>query len=205
MARWRNTLFTEHAPESPNERWGAGSSAITRQFDLMDGSFQGRMQAAYDFLGYSSVVTNTNPTTKKDYPYYISRVTPMPYAALPSASFSSPDGSASAVPDVTERLYAIGVSKTEPLGRPEGVNLNATPSGGAAANYSCARQTVEFSTRPYQIKSDAAISNKLIADLPLEGNALQDLGWQNTALHRPSPRSFQSSYQNSVWRTVVGK
>lgn len=182
MASWRSTSYTEKAPEAPNERFGMGSSAITRQFDLLSGSFQSRLQAAYDFLGYSRVVANPDPGTSTERPYFVVRVNPMPYAGLiastfvPAFSVVTPDGTS--VPDLTNRFYAMAISRTEPLGQPKGLNVNATPGGTAAANYNRARLTLEFSTLPYRVLDDTQVLD--VYNTPNEGQILQDFGWPST-------------------------
>ena len=184
MATWRSTSYTEKAPEAPNERFGMGSSAITRQFDLLSGSFQSRQQAAYDFLGYGQVVANPDqdPDSQKNRPYFLARVNPMPYASLAGTQFTTyftvnvPKGTT--VPDMTNRFYAVAISRTEPLGQPKGLNVNAIPGGTAAANYARARLTMEFSTLAYRVLDDTQVLD--IYNTPNEGQILQDLGWQNT-------------------------
>ena len=178
MAQWANTVYTEYAPESPNERFGLGSSALTRQFDIIDGSFKGRMQAAYDFLGYAQIIS----TGSTGIPYYIHRVPPMPYPALSSASFSLPLASdqtlaGAAVPDMTQAFWANGISRTQQLGTPAGTEQLATPPGTAAAKYKRARLTVEFSTLPFQVKPDSAV---MVNGSPNEGYYLEQQGWAAT-------------------------
>ena len=178
MAQWRNTQYTEFAPESPNERFGLGSTALTRQFDLVDGSFKGRMQAAYDFLGYGQVLATGSPSM----PYYLHRVTPMPYPALGAGSFAFPNPAdakvnGAAMPDMTQAFWANGISRTKPLGAPSGVDLNANPGGVAAAKYTRARLTMEFSTLPFQIKEDSAV---MVNGFPFEGYYLEINGWAST-------------------------
>lgn len=191
MARWRNTNYTEHAPDAPNERFGPAATSATRMFDLVDGSFQGRVQAAMDFLGYGVVVSLNGILGGS--PYYIHRVTPMPLPALSFVAYKYAPSDVNAVtnngdelifamPDMTNRLYAIGISRTEQLGQPLGVDLNASPAGTAAANYTRARQTVEFSTLPYAIKEDAQVLGVGVGGdtYPNEGAVLASSGWAAT-------------------------
>jgi len=180
MARWLNTEYTEFAPNSPNERWGPGSSAMTRTFDLVDGSFLGRLQAAYDFLGYGVVV----PTGIAGTPWFLHRVVPMAYPARDAGSIKLPNlADVMALwdiqpPDLSNTLYAIGISKTEPLGQPKGLDFNASPGGAAAANYTRARLTTEFTTLPYLVKTDAQMPTDKTGVVS-EGFALAS-GWQNS-------------------------
>lgn len=182
MLHWRNSNFTEHAPDSPNERWGLGGSSFTRQFDLTDGLFLTRLQAAYDLYGYAVVVPNPSPPSGTNGVglNYISRVTPMPYPSrTPQNIIPAPDVPLPAgvlPPDMTNRFFAVAGPRTEPLGKPLGTDLLGNT--GTAANYVRARLTVEFSTLPYQIKNDQQIgvSQYGVAD---EGAALAR-GWQNT-------------------------
>lgn len=182
--RWRNTVLKEKANESPNERWGVGSTAITRIFDLADGSYQGRMQAEYDILGYALVLP-----TNQDNPYYIHRVTPMQYPALNAGGFlpATPGdlnlvgGGSTTPPDFTNQLWAMGTSRTEPIGCPTGGELNVFPAGTTAANYNQARISIEFSTLPYQILTDTVLllNGGEFNGFPDEGAALAN-GWQYT-------------------------
>jgi hypothetical protein len=167
------------------------ATGATRYFDLQDGSFQGRLQAAYDFLGYGVVVSLFGPGGGR--PYYIHRVTPMPLPALSAALMKLAPADVGAEteagdpltflpPDLTQRVYAIGISRTEQLGQPLGVNFGAAPAGTAAANYTRARQSVEFATLPYQIKEDDDVLAVGIDGniFPNEGATLAVSGWVNT-------------------------
>lgn len=178
MGQWRSTVFTEHAPKSPNEVWGPGSSRFTRELDITDGSFNARMQAQYDILGYSSVVATGNT----DYPYYIHRVTPMPYPAINPALIIQDESSVLIpdleLPDMRRSFYAVGTPRTEPLGAPNGIDLNAIPIGTIGPNYTRARLTTQFATLPYLIKEDSEILNS--SGFPMEGDALQFNGWPAT-------------------------
>lgn len=178
MAQWRSTAFTEYAPDSPNEKWGPGSTHFIRQLDLFDGTFRGRTQAAYDILGYGVVVA----TKDVNFPYYIHRVTPMPAPAIDPTLVVVDPGSKLipefVPPDLRQRLYAVGISRTEPLGVPSGVDRGAVPLNTAASSYARARLTVEYATLPYQIKEDSSVTN--VSGYPAEGQILQDLGWNST-------------------------
>lgn len=177
MATWRNSSFTQHAPDSPNERFGPGSSSMTCQYDLFNGSFQSRLQAAYDFLGYGIVLPGSGSE-----PWYLSRVVPFAYPGLdPDLILPAPDAPLSAgysPPDITNNFYAQAISRTEMLGVPLGIDPLATPVAETAADHHRARLTVEFSTLPYLIKTDAQLGNDSNG-FPNEGKALAS-GWQNS-------------------------
>jgi hypothetical protein len=173
MALWRSTLYTEAAPESPNEKWGPGASSMTRLVYLNDGSFRGRLQAAYDFLGYGVVVGSVGGA-------YVHRVPPMAYPGLWAGTIKTIDGIPP--PDVSSKFYVVAISKTEPWSVPTGVNLMAAPPGTAAADYQRVRMTLECSTLPFAILDDVTLQAQggvNSAGNPDEGVALA-LGWQYT-------------------------
>ncbi len=187
MSTFRNTTYFEHAPDSPNERWGIGSSQFSRDFDLANGSYVSRLQAAYDFIGYAVVLPGNTLGLNNQPVYYIHRVIPMASAAPPGGSIlpSVPNDLPAGVspPDLTRRFYVQGISKTMPLGVPTGTNPLVSPAGSVASQYTRARMSVEFSTVPYRIFDDAT----LVANggsyggqnFPDEGAALA-AGWPNT-------------------------
>lgn len=165
MARFRQTTYYEHAPDSPNEAWGAGGgSRMTREMDVFNGTYAGRLNAAQDFIGYAQVATSGGVK-------YITRVTPMPYPSLPI----------DANPGANSVFYVSGISRTAPLGVPGGIDPASFPVGTAGANYDRARMTVEFTTLPFQVKEDAQViaTGGPLVGLPDEGFALAS-GWQNT-------------------------
>lgn len=185
MARWRNTNYSEHAPDSPNERFGPGSSSMTRFADLFDGSFQGRLQAAYDFLGYGLVINSGTTAPDGSTLYYIHRVIPMAYPGLPANIFlpAAPGDLAPGTypPGIINKFFVLAITKTEPLGQPTGVDLDATPVGTAAGMYKRARLSLECSTVPWAIIDDPTLiaQGGSTNGFPDEGAALAK-GWQFT-------------------------
>lgn len=170
---WRNTEMTEDQPASPDERWSPGASSFTRVFTLLNGSWQSRTQAAYDILGYGAVAGTA-----------ISRVTPMPYPGIPPFSIlPSEDASIAAVdiPNFTQKFWAVGILKTEPVGVSKGISPFST-SNANAADYDRVRITVAFSILPYQIFNDLTLmeSGGIFLGLPDEGVALANFGWLST-------------------------
>lgn len=185
MSTWRNTEYIEHVPDSPNERWALAGTSMTRTFDLVDGSYLGRLQAAYDIYGYAVVL----PTINNSYtPWYIHRVTPMPAPSHPATDILQaedddlPEGWVP--PDFTGRLYANATSRTEPLGFCKGIDEQAAPFGSVASQYNRARLTVEFTTFPYPILSDSQLPT-VTWNVPNEGDIVANLGvYKSRFVHR---------------------
>lgn len=191
MSIWRNTIWAEAAPTSPNEKWGPGTSSLQRRIRILDGSLQGRVQAAYDFLGYGLV--NTSGIN------YIHRVIPMPYPGLPPAVFKlasnlEPEGTV--VPDITNRFWVESISRTEPAAAPTGINPAASPFGAGGSNYQNAFLTLECVTLPYQVLTDAQLiaNGGVYKGNPDEGVALAK-GWQYTRYITRRREAFNRVYQ----------
>lgn len=183
MSVWRNTTYYEVAPVSPDERFSHGGSSIQRKVDILDGSFRGRVQAAYDFIGYSVVNTSGIP--------FIHRVIPMNYPGLAANTFKLATDAevllnnvkveGTIPPDMSNKFYVESISRTEPVAIPTGIDKTAAPFGTAASGYSRARLTLECITLPFAVISDAQLMTQggVYKGNPDEGVALAK-GWQYT-------------------------
>lgn len=206
MSIWRNTTYSERQLASPNEKYGAGSSSVTRNLILQNGSFTGRLQAAQDILGYSCLLKNTAITYTST--TYIHRVTPMPYAYAvdPPADVKPPpeDGEMSGGgfgnAPMQEFFYAVAISRTAPKGTGEANALKAYPV--QAADYPKAEITVEYSILPYRVVDDRLFTYRNGA-VPDEGVALAS-GWINsryiTRSIQPFSRLIKIPY-GMMWNT----
>ena len=215
--KWRNTTFFEHSPDSPNERWGPGLSSMQRTVDvrsavpagIMSGTFGTRLQAAYDFLGYSVVLPGNASDNNGHSQFFIHRVTPMPYPGM-TASFMLPAVPGDLPPnflppDLTtviettpgNRFWVVAISRTEPISPPEGANFSASPVEALASEYRRVRMTLECSTQPFSIMGDDALIKLGGVDdfaLPDEGVALAN-GWIFTRYIQRQRQAFSRIIQ----------
>lgn len=177
MSLFRNTNWCEHNPSSPNERWSHSTgSSIQRKVIILDGSFRGRTQAAYDFLGYQVVVVSPDGIP------YIHRVIPMAYPALPGSSFKLAAGegevepAGTVPPDITNRFYVEGISRTEPYAPGMGIDPAALPFGTVASNYPRALMTLECTSLPFNVVDDNTLFNNSGGSDPSSNPAVPDEG-----------------------------
>lgn len=177
MSKWRNTNWAECVPEFPNEKWGPGNSSMQRKVRILDGSLQGRVQAAYDFLGYQVVIATGGVN-------YIHRVIPMPYPGLPAVAFqlaANNEPAGTLPPDITQKFFVKAISRTEHSGAPVGIDPLASPPGVGGSIYQETKLTLEGVTLPYAVIDDATLISQggATKGLPDEGAALAK-GWQYT-------------------------
>lgn len=167
MSIWRNTTFTEAQPGSPNERWGAGATSVSMTLLLQDSTFQGRAQAARDFLGYSVL----NPGG------WIDRVTPMPFPG--QAEYFPPETEPDILPPSgINQFWAMAISRTDHRSVSLGIDESQSPTGVPASSYVRSAITVEFSSLPYFVKDDYSLGYTYNGG-PDEGGAIA-AGWVNS-------------------------
>lgn len=199
---WQWSEFTEDQPGSPNERWVPGASSFSREFILKTADFTSRAQAAYDILGYC-VLQNGGPYG------YIQRIPPMPYPGIAPGAIRGPVtgvfGAPPIPPNFSNQFYAVGLSKTRPVGVSTGISLSA-PGGALPSHYNKARISAEFSVLPYQVATDAALMAVDGVDpygFPDEGTALAKSGWLHTRYIGKQPDSFSRLIQFPFGYTYV--
>lgn len=138
MASWRGYIYTEAAPNSPEESYSSDNSRAVRCLQFSGSlSRSERLAVARAFLGYATLqqvpedVAGPGVVRK-----YISRTTPHPYQGDSTSMYATR----------ILRVAHIGEPGNEPGG-----------NGDVVSRYPYVRMWIEYSTLPYDIAEDDAV------------------------------------------------
>jgi hypothetical protein len=160
----RPTVFHEVTitADSPQEESAQDDARVTQLVDIVPGAWENRRQAALDFLGYASFVTDApSAVTLGQKVNYISRITPMTYVDVPEPKLRGRN----------RPLYCVSIPHGQGVGA-----ADKHPSYNTA-NFDRYRMTLTFRPLPFKALEDAAVvaqdpTNPLFG-YPDEGEAVE--------------------------------